>query len=184
MVNILTNILKPFLSRPNDRIHLLEMSRLLKIPHPTLRLWLNGLCKENILLKEKKGRLTLYYLNFSNPSLFDYLVIAEKKVLMEQIEHSLVLKELKEYIYNEIDAKVLIFGSAAVSIEKANDIDILIIGSYDKKKLKYIGDRLNLDLHVINVSSFAKIKDSLKKEIISKHIIIKNSEELVRWLFW
>lgn len=179
-------VLEPFLSKPKEKLHLAEISREIKEPHPTVRLWLNFLEKKGILKKEFKGRLTLYSLNIENQAVLDCLIIAEKNKLLKRYEKEPRLKELAFFINSTFkeNSKALIFGSAAESFKKAQDIDLLTIGKVDEKKLKKFAERLNKELHLINVSSLDKISEALKIEIIKKHLILKGSEDLMRWMLW
>ncbi|MDP2750345.1 MAG: nucleotidyltransferase domain-containing protein [Nanoarchaeota archaeon] len=176
--------LGPFLSRPNESLHLADISRSLNEPHPTVRQWLNLLEKKGILKKSFKGRLTLYSLNVENALLFEYLIIAEKLRLIEKCEQNLILKEILDFIKKNFnESKVLIFGSAVDSLNKANDIDLLIIGAEKTNDLEKFTSKLGKNTHIIHVKSFDAISNSLKTEIIKRHLIIKGADELVRWLF-
>ena len=184
MVKLLTNCIIPFLSRPTENIHQAELSKLTKTQHTTLRLWLNQLVSEGILQKDSKGRLTLYSLNFQNPSTFQYILLAEKSNLINKCENSLLLKELTNYLVQNIDGDMLIFGSAVESIKDANDIDLIIIGKYNPEKIEIISSKINKEIHIINIMTITEISETLKKEIIKKHLLIKNSEKLLRWMLW
>ncbi len=178
--------LEPFLSRPKQELHLAEISRIIDEPHPTVRQWLNSLHNRGVLLKESKGRLTLYKLHLNNYSILDYLVIAEKNRLITKCENSLLLKELANSLIENLDesAMCLVFGSASEDFDKAGDIDLLIIGKTDETKIKKISSRLNKELHIITVPKLAKVSNALKEEIIKKHLIIQGSESILRWMIW
>jgi len=178
--------LEPFLSRLKQELHLAEISRIIDEPHPTVRQWLNSLHKKGVLLKESKGRLTLYKLDLNNYSILNYLVIAEKDKLIRKCEKSLLLKELANSLIENLEegSMCLIFGSASEDFDKAGDIDLLIIGKTDETKIKKISSRLNKELHIINVPKLAKISNALKEEIIKKHLIIQGSESVLRWMVW
>jgi len=185
MVNKLTihNALEPFLDKPSEKIHLADISRELKQPHPTVRLWLNNLEKHGVLKKKFQGRLTLYSLNLEHQNIIDYLVIAEKKKIISYSEKNPVLAELVSFIQNEIKADCLIFGSAAENFSNAQDIDLLIIGN-ETEPIRKFAERLNKELHIINVPSLDKISKSLKTEITKKHLLVKGSENFVGWMLW
>ncbi|MBD3310726.1 hypothetical protein GF351_05915 [Candidatus Woesearchaeota archaeon] len=188
MVNKLTilQVLEPFLSKPKEKLHLSEISRAIGTPHPTVRQWLNIMEKKGVLKKGFKGRLTLYSLNTENKSIINYLAIAEKNNLIKRCEQSLILKELTDFIQFELkeNTKALIFGSAAETFDKAEDVDMIIIGKMDEKKITSISKHINKEIHLINVSSLEKISRSLKEEIIKKHLIISGDEEIIRWMIW
>lgn len=182
----INNPLEPFLAKPNESLHLAEISRLLNEPHPTVRQWLNHLEIKGVLKKSNKGRLTLYSLNLQNPNIMNYLAIAEKSKLIRKCEQWLLLAGLVEYIlfnFNE-NTKALIFGSAAESFGPANDIDILLVGKQDLKGLLAIAKRLNKKIHPIEVKSLNGISKALRNEIIKKHILVKGTEEFIRWMIW
>ena len=178
------NVLNPFLSNPKEALHLSQLSREIKEPHPTLRQHFKYLEKLGILKKQIKGRLTLYSLNFNNQNLLQYLFIAEKNRLIERLEKHLILKELVFYLnsYNE-ENKYLIFGSFVDDYENANDLDLLVIGNIDKKYLDDFSKKYSLNIHTIQVKSIKLISDTLKKEIIKKHLIINSTEYFLRWLY-
>ncbi len=180
-------VLEPFLVKPFEKLHLADISRSINEPHPTMRQWLNTLEKKGVLKKEYQGRLTLYSLNFQNPNIVDYLVISEKNKLIKKCEKWLVLGEIISYANKNLKEgiKVLIFGSAAESFNTADDIDVLIIGKDDNLKgLKNLAKTLNRELHIIQLNSLMKVSKSLKIEIIKKHLLIKGSEDFLRWMLW
>lgn len=189
MVKKLTiyHVLEPFLVKPSERLHLADISREINEPHPTVRQWLNTLEKKGVLKKEHQGRLTLYSLNLQNPNIIDYLTISEKNKLIKKCEKWLVLGEIVSYISKNLkeDVKVLIFGSATESFKTAKDMDILVIGKDDNLKgLRNLAKKLNKELHIIQLNSLAKVSKSLKIEITKKHLLIKGSEDFVRWIIW
>lgn len=179
-------VLEPFLSKPKEKLHLAEISREIKEPHPTARQWLNMLESKGVLRKEFKGRLTLYSLNLEHQNILDYLIIAEKNKIIKKCEKEPILKEMVYFINSNFgeNTKSLIFGSAAESFKKAEDIDLLTIGKIDERAVKNFAERINKEIHLINVNKLNNISKSLKEEIIKKHLIIKGSEDLIRWMIW
>ncbi len=186
MVNKLTIIraLEPFLTRPKEELHLAAISRSIGAPHPTTRLWLHDLENEGILSKKGVGKMTLYALKLDNPLAIHYLAMAEKAKLISQCERHLVLKELVSSLNGMQGIKALVFGSAALDFEKANDIDLLIIGKVDEKVIKDIERKIAKDIHLITQSDMGKTSQALKNEIIKKHLLITGSEEFIRWMIW
>ncbi len=176
--------LEPFINS-REFLHLADLSRKLKKPHPTLRKHLLFFEKQGILTKEIKGRLTLYKLNFSNPLIIDYISLAEKEKLLEKCKNNLVLKELVDFLHKTLDEenKALIFGSSTENIKNANDIDLIITGKIKfKEKIKDFEKKFGLEIHLINVENLKGINEALKKEIIKKHLIVQGSEEIIKWL--
>jgi predicted transcriptional regulator len=159
-----------------DYLHLAEISKKLNKNHTTVRQYLNHFEKQGILLKAKKGRLSLYKLNLSNPLIVHYLALAEKEILTEKCEGNLLLKEFVSFLNQNLDEnnKSLIFGSASQNIKKANDIDLLITGKINfQKKIKDFESKFNIEVHLINVKSL---------NLINKHLLISGSESIIKWL--
>ncbi len=185
MVNKLTilSVLEPLLYA-QDPIHLADISRKLKTPHTTLRLHLNKLEKIGIIIKQTKGRLTMYRLNYDNPLTEDFMQLAEKWKLVSKCQKELVLKEIVQFAHENLSGnKAIIFGSAAEDFKKANDVDLLIVGDQNPKdKLRLLEKRLNIEFHIISIKDLSEISQVLKKEITTKHIIINNTEEFTRWM--
>ncbi|MBW6462169.1 MAG: helix-turn-helix domain-containing protein [DPANN group archaeon] len=180
-----TVVLEPFLNEPFDKLHLADISRQINQPHPTVRQHLNYLEQQGILIKEIKGRNTLYCLNIINPLIFHYLSMSECNRLITFSENNLVFKEIvlffNEYT-NESDS-VIVFGSEVIDFKRANDVDILIIGDISyQEDIDKLADRLNKKLHVVNVKSFDDVSYALKKEILAKHLIIQGMDGVLRWL--
>ena len=175
--------LEPFLTT-REFLHLADISRILKEPHPTVRKYLNYFEKKGILKKQIKGRLTLYKLDIDCQNLIDYLVIVEKEILLKRCEKDLLLNEIVFNLHENLsETDVLIFGSATENTKKAKDIDILVTGKWNaENKLNDIEKKLNIKFHLINVPNLTSINKTLKKEIIKKHLIINGSEKIIKWL--
>ena len=184
MVKFLTNCLEPFLSRPNESIHQAELAKLTNTKHTTLRLWLNELESSGVIKKDIKGKMVFYSINLQNPTSINHIIIAEKIKLIKKCESSLLLKELVDNLIKKIEGDILIFGSAAISFKEANDIDLLIIGKFNKTDIEQISDKINKKIHVINLKNIMDVSQTLKTEIIKKHLLIKNSEKFIGWFLW
>ncbi len=172
------SILEPLLY--SEPVHLAEISRKLKSPHTTVRKQLAVFEKIGLISKEKKGRQTFYKLKH-NPLLIDYLTIIEKEKLIKRCREELLLKEIVSYLH-KFDNPILIFGSATHSLKKARDVDMLVVGKLKKSELVVLEKKLNLKFHIIHVENLKQVNETLKKEIINKHLIVQGSEELIKWL--
>jgi predicted nucleotidyltransferase len=161
-----------------DDIHLAELSRILNIPHVTLRLYYNEFEKQGFLIKKIRGRLTTYKINYNIPNIIDLITIVEKEKVLYRCKN-LILKEIVNFLHN-FSKEVIIFGSA-VSSDKYEDIDILVSGKINKEEMKYFEKRIGKRFHVIN-SDIENIKLALKEEIIKNHLIINNSETIIKWM--
>lgn len=171
--------IEPFLTT-REQLHLLEISRILKENHSTTRNYLNKFEKQGLLKKQEKGKLTLYSLNFDSPLLIDFLVLAEKEKLTKKMQENSVFKELIYDLHKQTNKTTLMFGSATKDFNKSNDIDIL---SLDKNlDVKFLEKKFNLEIHFNYVNSLKNLTKTMKQEILKKHLIINNSEEVVKWL--
>ncbi len=179
-------VLEPFLSRYKESLYLSDISRQLNMPRPTVRKQLIFLVERGVLKAQEKGRLTLYSLNTENLNIVDHITIAEKWRLIKKCEEALVLKELAYAVQGnfEENSRVLIFGSSADSFSEADDIDLLVAGKINKAVIGIFSERFNKRAHIVNVAGLNKVSKALKGEIMKKHLIIKGSEDIIKWLLW
>jgi hypothetical protein len=182
MVNNITtlSVLEPLLFK-EEWTHLAEISRELKMPHPTARIYLNDFEREGVVVKQTKGRLTLYKLNYFNPLIIDYLILVEKNKLIKKCSKEVLLKEIVSFLH-ESDNPMIIFGSASVNLKNANDIDLVIIGEFEKSKFKEFEKKHDVKFHLINLKKLEEISQSLKEEIKKKHLIVEDSERIIKWM--
>jgi len=171
--------LLPFL-KTREKLHLLDISRKLKQNHTTVRKYLNYFEEKGILKKGYQGKLTLYWLNKDADRLIDILTIAEKENLLLKTQENLKLNELVNKLQKLTEKTVLIFGSSVENFLNANDIDILTTDN--SLDLSNIEKNLNIKIHLLKINSLKSIKESLRVEIIKKHLIINNTENIVKWL--
>lgn len=182
MVNNITkwSILEPLLFK-QDWVHQAEISRILKVPHPTARIYLNEFEKQGVIIKQIKGRLTLYKLNYSNPLIIDYITLIEKNKLIEKCSKDILLKEIVSLLHS-LNNSIILFGSASINLKNANDIDLIIIGDFNKNTLKDFEKKHNINFHLINLKKVEEISAPLKEEIKNKHLIIQDSEHIIKWI--
>jgi hypothetical protein len=182
MVNNITilSVLEPLLFK-QEWTHLAEISRELKMPHPTARIYLNDFEKEGVVLKQIKGRLSLYKLNYSNPLIMDYLILVEKSKLIKKCSKEVLLKEIVSFLH-DLDNSAIIFGSALLDLKNANDVDLVIIGEFEKSKFKEFEKKHDINFHLINLKKLGEINLTLKEEIKKKHLIIQDSEKIIKWM--
>lgn len=183
MVNKITktkySYLEPFLTS-RERLHLLDISRRIGENHATVRKYLNDFEKLGLLKKTNKGRLTMYEVNFDFSLWVDFIVVAEKDKLIRMCVENLLFKELISELHKLTSGTLIIFGSASDNFKDAKDVDII---SLDKKlTVKEIEKKFDLDIHLHYVSSLKDISETMRQEVLKKHLIINGSEEVVKWL--
>lgn len=175
------NILKLFLDDYNKSFYLRELAKLLSKPHQTIKPKLDELYNDNILLKKRRGKILEFSLNTKNKILIEHLSIAEKEVLIDKLNSDALIKVLYEKIeryFNE--SSFIIFGSATIKNDY-EDIDLICIGkSKIEKDIKDFEDTYSKKIHFIKIDSIEKIKKALREEIYKKHIILNDTEKILR----
>lgn len=170
------DIISLFISDYNKRLTGREVGRILDINHQTAFNHLNQLVKANVLNYERKGRNKEFSLISENYVSKIFIQMAEQKKSLDFISSN---KNIASIIYDLKDfvETIIVFGSyAEYKSTRDSDLDIVILGKYDKNKLKKYKDRVNIKIneHVVTYSQFNKIfknKNPLSIEIFKKHII-------------
>ncbi len=178
-----SKIISEFVNDYSKKYYLGELAVLLKKPHQTIKSYIEELIKEGILIKNQRKKIIEFNLNFKNKNLYDYLVISEKEKLIERMEEEAILKMLHEKLSPYFaENTFVIFGSAANKIEKNSDIDLLMIGKEDiTKVIKEFWEIYNRKVHKIQIIDLNKLTPALIKEIYKKHLVLNNTEQIVRF---
>jgi len=180
MINKFTNnIIQLYLNNYSKRYYLRELARKLKKPHQTIKPYL----KLPVLIEEKRGKIIEYYLNLKSPLLLNYLTIAEQDKLINLLEKDILLKTLyQKLLPNFKTSTFIIFGSATRSTKEANDIDLLAITKDNIKSIiKEFEEIYSKKIHLIQINEISDLSTSLKKEIYKNHLILNNTEEIIRY---
>ena len=181
--NKIVKILEVFSGDYNKRIYGRDVAKKLKMNQKTVSNILNSLEKENILKFSIEGKNKYYYLNRFNPNIKEIVKLIE---IQRKIEFLGGYKRFRE-LFNKLDERakgiLIIFGSYAdYSANEKSDLDISIIGNIGN-----IGDLeqlYNIKINIVKISEkdFNK-EDTIVREIIKKHIILKGEDEFIR-LIW
>ena len=178
-----TEIIGLFLTDYSKRYYLREMAILLKKPHQTIKPHVESLVREQVLLKNERKNITEYSLNFNNKRIYDYLTIAEKDNFFKRINEDTLIRILSEKLTVFFRSNIfIIFGSAVNKIHPDSDIDLLVVGKKDMAK--YIDDFekiYNKRIHKIQINKLNDLTLTLVKEIYKKHLILNNTEEVIRF---
>jgi uncharacterized protein len=189
-INITENhlqILSLFTNGFNNEYYIREIERILNISPRTSQLILEDLEKKTILESKLRGKIKNYKLK-RNQIAKEYIIFAEEYKRISFLQKNDLIKEIITKIIPYIQGIGLIFGSYAKGIErKDSDLDIFIIGEYNKKEIKSISKNYGIEISIKNYPN--KIfedninKDILIKEVIKDHVIIKNSEDFIGKVF-
>ena len=157
-----------------NKIHLREIARILKEPHPTVLRKINNLVKENVLDYNEEGRNKVFFIK-NNLKAKNYVYSAEiyklSKLLRMHAELGIIFENIKK---NFPKGMIILFGSYAKGIsKKESDIDIYIETTDNKVKHKIqdLNSRLSLKIGKFDINSL------LVKEIIKNHVIIRGVED-------
>ena len=185
MVKKITNnkFIKLYLDNYGRKYYLRELSSLLKKSHQTIKPHLETLVKDGIMVKTERKNIIEYGLNMKDNRVYEYLIIAEKERMMERLKEDTTFGVLFERLSNFFrNNTFIVFGSSVDAIRKESDIDILVIGR-DRlsKTLEEFENIYNKKIHKIQVSDIEKLTPTLINEIYKKHIILNNTEYVIRF---
>lgn len=177
------NILSLFTRGFDSEYYIREVQKILKISPRTAQLILDNLEKKGILESKTRGKIRTYKLK-RNIMTKKYLVLTEQHKELGFLEKNHIIKEILEKITPNINGIGIIFGSYAKGTNKKDsDLDIFIIGEYDRKKMKEVSKTYKIETNIKNypLDIFKKSlrEDILIKEVLKDHIIFLNSEEFI-----
>jgi predicted nucleotidyltransferase len=174
-------------------LHVRAMANLLNVSHMTLLPHLNQLEKFKILQSSKMGRNKDYRLNQDNILTKYYLTTTEELVTIEYLEKNQLIRKLAEHL-NSLDTPnpLILFGSYADnSATEESDIDLFSIDTLTKDQTSHIkkfqatyGKKINIKTATTeNFNTGLRTGDILIKEIIRKHIILRNPDPFTTMLW-
>lgn len=176
-------IISLYLNDYRRKYYLREIASLLKKPHQTVKPYLDELCKEKILVKTERKNLVEFGIDQKNDLAWDYIVIAEKEALINRLQSDTVLRLLFDKISCFFRKNTfVIFGSSVEKIQKGSDIDLLVVGNESLKKVLEDFELVyNKKIHKIQVTEIENISPLLFNEIYKKHLVLNNTEHIVRY---
>ncbi len=177
-------VLSLFTKGFDKEYYIREVQKILKISPRTAQLILNDLENKIVLESSTKGKIKVYKIKKSDIA-EDYLIFVEQYKKIIFLENHDLIREILAKITPFINGIGFVFGSYAKALEKEeSDLDIFVVGSYDKKRVKKISSMYGVEISIKSypTSIFEEnIKnDILIKEVLKDHIIFLNAEELVK----
>ena len=168
----------------NREYYIREVQKLLKISPRTSQLILNDLENKCILESKTKGKIKAYTIKRNSLSQ-RYIIFSEQYKAIAFLEKKLIIKEIIEKINPFIEGIGIIFGSYAKDIaKKDSDLDIFVIGKYNKEKIKKVSKTYGIEISIkcYPLKTFEKnlANDILLKEILKNHIIFLNAEQFIK----
>lgn len=148
----------------------------------TVSTYLKNLEKDNFLKSKIDGKNKIYSLNTGDRPLIQKFIslIEASKTIGFYKKNPLI----KEAIF-DINSKgtLAVFGSYAKGLgKKDSDLDLAIIGEIDSKSLKNAEKIYDLEINVKIFPEIINTKDTLIKEIIKDHVLIKEPELFIEKL--
>ncbi len=161
-----------------------EVEKLLDVSSRTALVTLAKLEKSGVLESKTMGKIKIYSIRKTGISK-EYFVLTEQYKKIQFLAKNPLIKEVLEKADRLLGGMIIVFGSYAKGIEKEDsDLDLFIVGDYDEKKVKEIGDKygIRIDIKSYPDKFFKKNihEDILLKEITENHIIIKGAENFLR----
>ncbi len=169
-------------TRGFDKEHYVrEVGVLLKIGPRTAQLNLENLEKLGVLESVTKGKIKNYKLR-NNSIAKEYLKLTEIFKNIRFLEKDDKIREIIIKISPFVKGIGILFGSFAKGTQKDDsDLDVFVIGEYNRKEIDKISELYNIKISVKNYSKelFLKESDFLIKEILNNHIVFQNVEEFI-----
>jgi|SRR3989344_3889901 len=186
-VNITENhlrVLALFTKGYRREYYIREVERLLGISPRTAQLILDDLEKKTILESATRGKIKPYKIK-KNGAAFDYLVLTEQYRKLAFLKSNPLAREIIAKITPHISGIAIVFGSYAKgSQKKGSDLDVFIVGTYNKNEIKKISETYGIEISIkcYPRNIFVKIlnDDILVREILDNHIAFLNAEEFVK----
>ncbi len=160
-----------------------EVYKNISIGLQTAQRVLDDLEHKGILISRTKGKIRVFALQ-DNQDSKDYLILTEQYKKIIFLQNNLLIKEIVEKITPHIKGISLIFGSySKEEQDKESDLDLCIIGEFNKTEIFRVSKTYNISLNIKNysISTFEEKKDDdfLLKEIIQNHVIITQPDQFI-----
>ncbi|MBU2560964.1 MAG: nucleotidyltransferase domain-containing protein [Nanoarchaeota archaeon] len=176
-------ILSVFTSGFDKKCYIREVQKLLKISTRTAQLVLQDLEKRGILGSKTVGKNKMYGLV---PTILakEYVLLAENYKTIQLLERQQVIKDLVEKLLPAIKGVAMIFGSYSKGLQKKDsDLDILVVGTCDRKKVRELSRLYGLEISVKQYAPeifWKKLhKDILIKEVLDNHVLLSGREGFI-----
>src|SRR3989344_7174944 len=177
------DVLTPFLNDYSAEFTLINLSNKSGIPRQTASRYLNKLIKLNLVACKKQGKNKLFYFDLSKQTTKTLLNILEYKKALEfqfKIKEAAVI--INEFLRH--CESLIVFGSyASGKYHKGSDLDIVILGKYNKEQIKKIKQKqlIQINEHYISYDKFIKAlnsRNALALEKLKDHILFGNVSKI------
>ena len=177
---------EPFLLDPDLKSTASQIAKKTKNHQKSTQLFLDSLENEGILKSKRDGKNKLFFFNKDNVQVVkNFMLSLEHLRTINFYKINPKIKQFIEKITAFINGSIVLFGSYANnSHNNSSDIDILIIGNYDEKKVSEVANTYNLDISIKHMEKYEE--NVLTREVQKNHIFLKNTElyisEAIEWI--
>jgi predicted nucleotidyltransferase len=161
-----------------------ELSRRSGIPQQTVSRYLNRLAKLTLIDYVREGKSKLFYFDLEKQtSRIIINLIENQKSLKFHLKTKRIAVIISEILKN--CESLIVFGSyASGDFSKDSDLDLLILGKYNKAQIKKIKTRqiMEINEHYASYDEFSKILNSrnpLSIEIMKNHVLFGDNSKII-----
>jgi predicted nucleotidyltransferase len=177
-------VLSLFAEGYNREYYIREISTLLPISHGTAQTILERLEKKLVLSSSLRGKTRVFGIRTGEITV-QYFILAEQYRKIAFIEEQPYVFEIMNKIDPFIEGITLLFGSYAKGTQtKDSDLDLVVAGTFNEKKISKIAEMYDMEVnvHAVAGDAFRKAdpRDTLLIEAKKHHIAWKNPELFVR----
>ena len=171
-------IFESFLLNTELKVTASQIAKKQNLNQKSVSLFLSNLEGQGILKSEFQGKNKLYFLNKENKELLKhFLLLTEHFRTLLFYEKYPKIKIIISKIIPHVKGTLVLFGSYANGTSNSkSDLDLFIIGKYDKKVDEILED-FNIEINIKHQNKFSK--NTLTKEIKKNHILLSNFEEYI-----
>lgn len=181
-------LLTPFSNDYSSQLSASELAKKSKIPQQTASRLLNNIVKLNLINYTKKGKNKLFYFDLEKQTTKIILNLIENQ---KALQFQLKIKEISIIINETLKhcESLIVFGSySSDNFSKESDLDIVILGNYNKEQIKKIKQKqvIEINEHYVSYNEFVNIlksKNPLSIEIIKNHVLFGDVSKIVS-IFW
>ena len=175
-------ILAEFSQDYSKKIYGRDIAKKHKLNQKTVSNILVRLEKENILKYSTEGKNKYYFLNKFNPNINEIIKLIEiNKKINFLNKHKKIINLFKE-LEKRTDGALILFGSYAKGNENQDsDLDLFVLG--DIKTVKDLEDMYSVKINTFKSSVINK-EETIFREIINNHIILKGEDDFINKIKW
>ena len=154
-------VLREFLNNPDKKMQIRRISKTIKLAPTSVKLHVNDLIKENLVIEKKDDIFKYYVANFDNPKFRFYKKV---NILMNMEESGLV-----DYLNDKLSPdSIVLFGSCAKGEDiSSSDLDVYIQSEEKKINLDKYEKMINRKIQLFFAENINKLPKELRNNILN-----------------